>query len=232
MNPNLEHGQAIPRTNTGRGAGIIDSRSLIRCVQGAQFLEAAGKWSGEDREGLRLWFRAYVEWLNNSKIGRSEKDARNNHGSWWAAQVAAYSIYAGDEQGQKIAWDRYRSLVTKEIKPDGSAPLEEARTKSLGYSLFNVEAHANVCRMAQMRGLDLWHVQGLETAFHFLVPYLVDPKSWKKPQIAPLENDRAYWLAFAGFGLHKPEWVKTYRRLSRPGGSWLALVDLMIGAGQ
>jgi hypothetical protein len=234
MNPNLEYGQAIPNLNTGRGTGIIDTRPLIRCLEGVRFLEAAGKWDGADRAGLRRWFAGYVNWLNTSKKGLQEREAKNNHGSWWAAQVAAYASYAEDSAALEVAWQRYRTLLATEIRPDGTAPLEEARTKSLGYSAFNVEAHANLCRMAEVRGLDLWHFRApngvtLRTAIDFLLPYLANPRAWTKPQIVPFENDRMYWLAFAGEGLRVPEYEKLYKRLEKPGGSWLAWVDLMAG---
>jgi hypothetical protein len=38
-----------------------------------------------------------------------------------------------------------------------------------------------------------------------------------------------YYLAFAGMGLKKPEYLSMYRKLERGEGSWLAMVGLLVG---
>src|SRR4051812_39259362 len=53
MNPNLEYGQAVRGHNTGRGAGIIDTVSLIHCAQGIMLLEFVG---GYNAAPVRRWF--------------------------------------------------------------------------------------------------------------------------------------------------------------------------------
>ena len=67
------------------------------------------------------------------------------------------------------------------------------------------------------------------TVIDYLAPYLADPKKWPKEQTTDFQNDGLYSLAFAGMGLKKPEYVALFRKLERPDGAWLSLVDLMVG---
>ena len=235
MNPNLDYAQAVPGLNNGRSAGIIDGRVLIRAIQGMEFLAHTGIWDAKDQAAVRRWFEEYLRWLTTSKNGTDEMRSGNNHASWWTAQVAAVATFVRDQKGQQMAFNYYRDRVfPRQIRADGSAPREESRTKSLSYSAFNLEAFAMICRIAQVQGVDLWSVRArggatLATVIDYLEPYLSDPRRWNKEQIAEFSNDDLYFLAFAGMGLKKPEYVAQFRKLERPQGAWLSLVDLMVG---
>ena len=234
MNPNLEYGQAVPGVNSGRGAGIIDSRVLIRAVQGLDLLDQTGKLDPVVRDGVRRWFAEYTRWLTTSKKGLEEKNSGNNHASWWTAQVAAYSGFTGDRDTQQMAFRWLREgLFPKQIQPDGSAPRELARTKSLGYSAFNFEAYTLTCRIAQAAGVKLWDLRTpagatLDTVVRYLLPAVRDPKQWKGEQIVEFDNSGTYYLALAGQALGQPGYVQAYRELARPGSAWLAFIDLLL----
>ena len=95
-------------------------------------------------------------------------------------------------------------------------------------------AFTTTCRIAQVQGIDLWGVHArngatLATVIDYLQPYLADPHRWAKEQITDFPTDGLYFLAFAGMGLKKPEYVALYRKLERPEGAWMGLVDLMVG---
>jgi hypothetical protein len=235
MNPTLEHAQAIPHVNQGRGAGIIDGRAFIRAVQGMEFLAQAGPWDPRDQAAVRKWFEEYLHWLVSSQNGNDEKRAGNSHASWWTAQVAAIATFVQDDPTQKMAFDYYRDRIfSRQIKADGSAPREEARTRSLTYSAFNLEAFTIVCRIARVNKVDLWSVRArigatIGTVIYYLEPYLADPKKWTREQPPDFPNDGLYFLAFAGMDLKKPEYVALFRKLERPDSAWLSLVDLMVG---
>ncbi len=235
MNPNMDYSQAVPGLNNGRGAGIIDGRVLIRAIQGMEFLQQTGIWDVKEQAAVRRWFEDYLRWLTTSKNGLDEKRSGNNHASWWTAQVAALASFVGDQKVEQMAFNYYRDRIfPRQIRADGSAPREEARTKSLSYSAFNLEAYTLICRIAQLHGVDLWSVHSkggatLATVIDYLEPYLSDPRKWNKEQIADFPNDELYFLAFAGMGMKKPEYVALYRKLEHPQGAWLSLVDLVVG---
>ncbi len=237
MIPNLEFGQAIRGVTPGRGIGIIDTRPLMWCAQGLALLEASFDQPGVSK-AVRSWFGSYIDWLINSRKGKDESRNGNNHSTWWAAQVAAYALYAGDAQAEKIAYDFHEAyLVPHQLRPDGSAPLEEARTKSLSYSLMNLDGFALLCRMAKRRGRDLWSFRtkegaGMLRSIEYIAPFLADPTKWSKPQIAPVGRNRGYSLGLAGMDTGRREWVEMQRGFERSGGSWGDLFGMVLNQWQ
>jgi hypothetical protein len=235
MNPNLEYSQAIRGSNLGRGAGIVDGRVFIRVIQGMELLGQTGAWSPKEEAAVRKWFEEYLHWLTHSKNGDDEKHSGNNHATWWTAQVAAVATFVENNAEAKAAFDYYRDhIFARQIEANGSAPREESRTRSLWYSAFNLEAMTTICRIAQIHGVDLWSVRAksgatMGTVIDYLEPYLTDPRKWQKEQISEYTNEGLYFLAFAGMGLKKPAYVATFRKLEKPEGAWLSLIDLVVG---
>jgi len=223
MNPNLEFGQAVRGINTGRGTGIIDTVALIHGVQGIMLLEYAGKLDPEVGAGLRRWFANYLRWMTTSQKGLDEKKSGNNHATWWTAQVAAYAGFTGDTAVRKMAWDHYSDILLRQIRPDGSCPREEARTRSLSYSVFNLDAFSVLCRQAQIDGVDLW--SGLNRAVEYLTPYVEHPDTWHKQQIAPFDSKGIVYPALAGLGLRSAELLNVYHSLPRNNSPWTLLID-------
>ena len=87
-----------------------------------------------------------------------------------------------------------------------------------------------VCRMAQVRGIDLWTVRAkapaLNAVIDYLMPYLRDHPRWRREQIAAYQSDNSYLLAFTGVGLKNPEHVAVFpdpgashRRVALPGAT-------------
>ena len=235
MNPELENAQAIRNLNTGRGAGILDGRVFIRAIQGMEFLALTGNWDLKEQAAVRKWFQDYLHWLLTSPSADLERHSGNNHATWWTAQTAAIATFLDDEAAQKAAFNFYRDRIfPHQIGPDGSAPREEARTRSLSYSVFNLEAFILTCRIAEIRGVNLWGVTAkrgatIATVIDYLQPFMADPKKWSKEQISEFTGDSLYSLAFAGMGLKKPEYVALYRRIEHPEGAWMSLIDLLVG---
>ncbi len=228
MNPNLEFGQAVRGINTGRGTGIIDTVSLIHGVQGIALLEYAGKLDAELAAGLRRWFADYLRWMTTSEKGLDEKKSGNNHATWWTAQVAAYAGFTGDTVARKMAWDHYRNVLLAQIQPDGSCPREEARTRSLSYSVYNLDAFSVLCRQAQLDDVDLWG--GLERAVKYLTPYVEHPETWHKQQIAPFDPKGIVYPGLAALGLRSAELFKVYHSLAHNNSPWTLLIDEIVRA--
>ena len=238
MNPALDYAQSIPGVNNGRGAGVVDGKSLVRAIQGMEFLEQTGTWDPKDQAAAHKWFEEYLHWLLTSKNAMDEKKSGDNHASWWAAQVAAVGSFVGDNSAQSQSFAFYREqLLPHQILRNGSAPREEARPRSLRLSIYNLEAYAVICRIAQVHGAaNLWNMRGrggitINAAIDYLTPYLLDPKKWSKEQAGDIPYESLDFLAFAGMGLtpEKPEYIETFRKLEHPDSAWISLVDLLVG---
>lgn len=236
MNPNLEHGQAIRGVNDGRGTGLIDTVSLIHCVQGILLIEKAGKMNADMSAALREWFAQFLTWMTTSSKGKAEGNSGNNHATWWTAQVAAYATLTRNQGALDEAWKHYKTyLVPEEIKPDGSCPREEARADSLGYTVMNADAFATICRIAQSWGVDLWSFEtakgiSYQKVVRYVEPYVLQPEKWKKQQSNKFHNDSTVFLGLAGAGLHAQDLLDAYKSLPRGNSAWVDFVDLILVA--
>ncbi len=234
MNPNLEHAQAVPGINTGQSTGVLDGRAFIRAIQGMEFLSEAEVWDARDRAAVRKWFEDYLHWLTKSPAGEEEKASGNDHAAWWSAQVAAVATFVQNGQESQMAFAFYRDHVfPRQVKLDTNSPREDARTRSVAYPVFSLEADAMVCRIAQVHGVNLWNLRtkngaSLATVADKLAPFLADPRKGGRELVSDVPNDSLYFLAFAGMGMNKPEYVALFRKLERSDSAWLNLVDLLV----
>ena len=213
MNPNLEYAQAIQGRFTGRGTGIIDTLHLVEVARAASRVNL----SAADLEGVRRWFAAYSQWMTTHPYGIAERDAVNNHGTCWVAQVAAFSDLTGNAELTAYCRNRFQTvLIPNQEAPDGSFPQELRRTKPYGYSLFNLDAMGII---AQLLGLWKWQLpdgRGMARAMEYMYPYMLDKKKWPRAPDVMYDNAwpvRQPCLLFAGLALAKPEYLALWRKL-------------------
>ena len=87
----------------------------------------------------------------------------------------------------------YLSTTTKarifsQIEPDGSQPLELARTKSFSYSVMNLHGFLELASIGQKVSVDLWNLsskdgRSIKKGYEFMLPYLTKNKEWQYKQI-------------------------------------------------
>jgi hypothetical protein len=222
MNPSLQYAQAIHGRFTGRGTGIIDTIHLVEIARAIETLEGSPALTKQERDAVRGWFADYSRWMTTHQYGIDEREAKNNHGTCWVMQVAAFAHLTGNEEQLAYCRNRYKTvLVPNQMAADGSFPQELRRTKPYGYSLFNLEAMATICQILTAGGDDLWAFElpdgrGMRRALAYMVPFIRDKKSW------PLAADVMYddqWpmrqnaLLFGGLALGKPEYVDLWKTL-------------------
>jgi hypothetical protein len=218
MNPNLQYAQAIHGRTTGRGTGVIDTIHLVEVARAIPLLAEAGSLSASEFDAAKKWFAEYTLWMTTSKNGMEERDAKNNHATCWLMQVAAFAQLIGDQELLTYSANRFRTVILPgQIDPDGSQPLELARTKPYGYCLFNLEALTAVCRIVD----DLWAFatpdgRSARQAVEYMFPYIRDKKSWRKP---PDVMYFEYWpmrqeaLLFAGLAYQRSDYLDVWKRL-------------------
>jgi hypothetical protein len=222
MNPNLRYSQAIHGISTGRSIGIIDTIHLVEVARAIERLDGAPGWTTGDARAVRQWFAEYLTWLTTDPFGIQERDATNNHGTCWVMQAASFAHLTGNSQVLDQCRERFKTvLVPGHLAADGSFPRELARTKPYGYSLFNLEAMATICRILSTPEDDLWTFElpdgrGMKRAMEFMVPYIRDKHTWPHPPDVMYDSSwpmRQASLLFAGIALHRPDYLALWSRL-------------------
>lgn len=195
MNPHLRYGQGIPGVTEGRAAGIIETRGLVGVVDAIGLLEGSPAWTATDDRGMSAWLAAYLQWLRTSDIGQQESKARNNHGTWYDAQVTALALFTGDTALARatLAAARLRRIAAQ-VAADGRQPYELVRTRSLAYSVMNLEGLCRLAELGRHVDVDLWAYRSprggsIRKALDYLAPYADPRRQWPGRQITPTEPD-------------------------------------------
>ena len=219
MNPHLLYAQAITGRVTGRGIGIIDTLHLVEVARAISTLDARGGLNAADGKAIRTWFDRYLTWMTTHEYGQAERDAKNNHGTCWVAQVAEFARYTGRNDLTDFCRERFKSvLVPGQIASDGSFPEELRRTKPYGYSLFNLDAFATVCQTIDptLFAFETPDGRSVGKALAFMYPYIKDKSRWPhKPDVMYYDEwpVRHAALLFGGLALRRPEYVELWRTL-------------------
>lgn len=221
MNPNLQYAQAIFGVSKGRGTGIIDTLHLVEPARAATLLMQGSAL--EDAPAIQNWFTQYLEWMRTSKNGQDERDAKNNHGSCWVLQAAEFSRFTGNHEVREWCRERFRTvLVPHQIAPDGSLPLELARTKPYSYSIFDMDVLSDLCQSLSTEKEDLWQFttsdgRSMKKLMAFMFPFLKDKSKW------PYRHDVEYWndfpvrqpsLLFSGLAYKQTDYIALWKTLN------------------
>ncbi|WP_316796522.1 alginate lyase family protein [Pedobacter agri] len=223
MNPNLLFAQAVKGRFTGRNYGIIDTIHLMEVAQGALVMQNAKSFNNATLQGVKQWFADYTLWLNTSVPGIQEKTVKNNHATCWAMQVASFAKLCNDENMLDSLRISYKTiLLPNQMGNDGSFPLEMARTKAYGYSIFNLDAMTMLCQILSTPNDNLFNFEtpdgkSIKKGIHYLYPYIVDKNKWI------LKHDVMYWenwpvaqpfLFFGAVQYNQQDWFLAWKKLN------------------
>jgi hypothetical protein len=203
MNPNMNFAQFVPGKSDGRGSGIIDTHGFPVLIDALGLLESSKSWTKDDEAKIKLWFSQYLDWLINSKNGKDEAKAKNNHGSWYDVQVVSIAFFLDKKDiAKKYLEDVKTKRISVQIQPDGKQPFELERTTSWQYSVFNLDALTRLGILGEKVGVDLWNYSSPEggsirKALDFVLPYSLDVKGWKFPQIKELKTSSLFPILIA-----------------------------------
>jgi hypothetical protein len=199
MNPNLKYGQAIKGVNDGRGAGMIDTRHLVKLIDGIGLIKSSKSWKPADEQAMKQWFSEFLNWMQTSKQGTDEMKAKNNHGAWYDAQRLAFALYIDSTDLAKKIVANAADRLDKQMDEKGFFPLEMERTTSLHYTTFVIEAFIHIANMAEKTGFDFWNHttpggHSLKQAIMTLKPYLAQEKNWEGEQIKDFDYEEGYTI--------------------------------------
>ena len=203
MNPHLQYGQAIPGRCTGRGIGLIDTLSFIGLLDAVGMLAKSEAWSAEDQERLEAWFSRFLDWMLESRYGRDEAATKNNHGTWYDAQIASYALFTRREDvAARVLQEAATKRIARQIEPDGRQPHELARTKSFSYSVMNLRGMFTLAALAERVDVDLWNYESedgrsIRKAIDYLARFVDNKDAWQHEQIGGVKP-RASILCSAG----------------------------------
>jgi hypothetical protein len=222
MSPNLQYAQAIHGRTTGRGIGIIDTIHLVEVARAIELLKGSSALSMTELGAITQWFKDYLQWMTTSKNGLEEREAKNNHGTCWVMQVAAFAQLVGDQKLIDYCRDRFKTvIVPNQIAADGSFPEELRRTKPYGYSLFNLEAMATICQILSTPKDNLFSYESanggsFRRALEYMAAFIRDKKAWRPKPDVMYDNEwpmRQNSLLFGGLALNRPDYLETWKKL-------------------
>ncbi len=199
MNPNLNFGQAIKGVNTGRAEGLIEARHFIFLLDGMALIKNSESFKEGKQKKLKKWMTAFLNWMETSKIGIDERDAKNNHGVWFDATALALANFTGDTQLAGKIVKRAADRLDAQMDDKGYFPLELTRTTSLHYTAFILDAFTIIAQLSENTDTDFWKLQSkstksLEKGYEALFPHLAGTKAWTWQQIKPFAMPNSFQL--------------------------------------
>jgi hypothetical protein len=200
MNPNLQYAQFIPGVNTGRGIGLIETRGLVDVVDAIGLLAGSKSWTAADQRGLEDWYSKFLQWMLESKNGRDETAAKNNHGTYYDVQTTAFALFLGkNDLAKQIVETAKQKRIALQIEPDGRQPLELVRTKAWSYSNGNLDGLMQLARLAENVDVDLWNYQAkdgrsLRRALEYLYPFALGDRKWAYQQLGGFDGKSLFPL--------------------------------------
>ncbi len=189
MNPNLNFAQGIPGRTEGRNYGIIDTYHFIYLLDAVYLLRAESQLPNEIHSCMQSWFSDFNHWLLTSEFGIREANTLNNHGTWYDAQLVAFTTFTGQhELAKRILSDITSNRILRHIDADGRQPREMRRADGTHYLIYNLEAYKNLIRYGRFHGINLFLVEdersgGLIVAIDFV-----------NQEVSLLEPDNPYSL--------------------------------------
>ncbi len=200
MNPNLEYAQYISGVNTGRGIGLIETRGLTQVVDSIGLLQGSKALTPADQRGLQEWFGKFLQWMLESKNGRDEAAAKNNHGTYYDLQVVSFALFVGkDDLARRVLQAARQKRIATQIEPDGRQPLELARTKAWSYSVGNLDGLMLLATLGEKLGVDLWNFgtpdgRSIRKALDFLTPVALGEQKWQYQELDGLKPQTLFPL--------------------------------------
>jgi hypothetical protein len=166
----------------------------VDVVDATGLLAGSKSWTAADQKGLAGWFSKFLQWMQESRNGREESAAKNNHGTFYDVQLILFALFVGrNDLAKETAEAAKEKRIALQIEPDGGQPLELKRTKAWSYSNMNLDGLMLLARLAEDVGVDLWTYQtkdgrSIRRALEYLYPYALEDRKWTYQQLGGFEG--------------------------------------------
>jgi len=234
MNPNFNHGQAVPGKVAGRAEGIIDAHRLPRVVESIGILQHGGKLQDAELDGLQQWFGALARWMQDSPIGKQERAARNNHGLYYDTLLSHFALFSGDAALTRSVAERAKvARLAAQIDSRGAFTEELTRTRSMHYVTWTLNAAYDLADLGACTGVDLWDYQArpgtgsLRRATDFIAAYSSDVGAWPYPELNKGDT-LDYYKALLRAARHWPEPVYARGAAALSAGNETSVWNLLV----
>jgi hypothetical protein len=208
MTPHLKYAQVRmgSHKNEGVGCGIIEMKDIYYFLDAVRLLTQAGSITTKTLTGFKDWLANYLDWLIQSPQGKHERQAMNNHGTYYDLQVAAIAGFLNQRSLLFETLIRAQSRIPLQFASDGSQPEELKRATTAHYCCFNLQGWLNIAGLASRWGTNLWTDKtsggsSLITGANWLLSHI--GKEWPYKQIDKFDTDRylPIWIAFQENGI-------------------------------
>lgn len=198
MRPQLRYAQSIPGRTDGRAIGIIDTATYMELVDAILLLDSVGGLEPALVASLRGWFKDYVTWLTRNEMALEERAKRNNHGTFYDAQVTTFGLFSFQCGLAKRVVKDTQLRIDSQVLKDGQMPLELKRTRSLHYMVFNTQAFLAIARLNEHIGGNLYAYRSptgasIFSPIQYMLPYASRPQDWPHEDIRRAAAAKELW---------------------------------------
>src|ERR1043165_9797445 len=100
-------------------------------TQSISLMRSSRNWNFKIEKGVKKWLTKYYDWLETSRLGIEEKNANNNHGTFYDVQ-AIYILQYLDriDKARNYSIQAIINRIETGILPTGEQPHETKRPSS------------------------------------------------------------------------------------------------------
>ena len=196
MDPNLTYSRMDSSTGRLLPFGVIYFAEFPRVVDALSLVKSSRFYDRGFNLGINRWFSQFVTWLTTSRLGREMAALKNNIGTAYDYQVAAYAAFVNRTSVATSILARARtSRIRAQIMSDGRQPLELSRTRSWDYSVENTKYLARLATVGRNVGVNLWGYTAsnggsIQQAINYLIPFARGTRRWPYRQASTFRRNR------------------------------------------
>ncbi|KAF9234506.1 alginate lyase-domain-containing protein, partial [Melanogaster broomeanus] len=118
-------------------------------------------WTQDLDDAMANWCTRFIGWFTSYWIALEEAAAKNNHGSYYYAQLASHQLIANDIEGARATIETYfNTIYMNQITATGEQACTSLSTRPYHYRAYNLIAMMTNARIGEYLGLNFWNWTG------------------------------------------------------------------------